>query len=187
MSSINPIYHHSTAMLTHEFELITRAKEDPQYFAPLYKKYYAQIFRYISQKMNDDELANDVTSQVFIKAMQNIRKYEYRGIPLASWLYRIAISEINQAYRDIRAKRELPLDNIHVATFMEVFADENNALNKKKLLHAMSQLNGQDLKLIELRFFENRPYKEIGGILNIKENNAKVRTFRALEKLKRLF
>ncbi|HZH86219.1 MAG TPA: sigma-70 family RNA polymerase sigma factor [Brumimicrobium sp.] len=187
MRSINPIYHHSDQMLNQEMEWINSAKEDPKYFAPLYEKYHEQIFRYVYQRMEDKQLSYDVTSQVFLKAMKNLNKYEYRGIPLASWLYRIAKSELNQAYRDNRAKRTINIDNVQVATFMEVFEEETNSLNKKRLFNALSQMNGLDLQLIELRYFEDRPYKEIGEILNIKENNAKVKTFRALEKLKKLF
>lgn len=187
MRTINPIYHHSDQMLSQEMEWILSAKEDPKNFAPLYEKYHVQIFRYVYQRMDDKQTAYDVTSQVFFKAMKNIYKYEYRGVPLASWLYRIAKSELNQAYRDSRAKRTINIDNTQVATFMEVFEEETNAMNKKRLFNALSQLNGLDLQLIELRYFEDRPYKEVGEILNIKENNAKVKTFRALEKLKKLF
>ncbi|HLW40153.1 MAG TPA: sigma-70 family RNA polymerase sigma factor [Brumimicrobium sp.] len=187
MRTVNPIYHHSFGMLMQEKELINRAKQDPIYFAPLYRKYYDQIFRYVLHRMKDEELASDVTSQVFFKALSKLHTFEYRGVPLSSWLYRIAMSELNQAYRDQRAKREIPLDNVYVATFMEVFEEETNTLSKNRLFHAMSQLNGQDLQLIKLRYYEDRSYREIGEVLNIKENNAKVKTFRALEKLKRLF
>lgn len=187
MRTVNPIYHHSYSMLMQEKELISRAKQDPIHFAPLYKKYYDQIFRYVHYRMNDEDLAADVTSQVFLKALSKLHTFEYRGVPLSSWLYRIAMSELNQAYRDQRAKREIPLDNVYVSTFMEVFEEEVSILNKKLLFHAMSQLNGQDLQLIKLRYYEDRSYREIGELLEIKENNAKVKTFRALEKLKRLF
>lgn len=187
MSNVNPIYHHSTQMLTDEYEWITLAKADPQHFAPLYRKYYDQIFRYVSQRMTDIDSAGDVTSQVFLKAIKNLKKYEYRGVPLGSWLYRIAISEINQSYRESRAKRTFSIDTVQVATFMEVFEGETNAINRKRLFNALSQLNGLDLQLIELRYFESRPYREVGEILEITENNAKVKTYRALEKLKRLF
>src|SRR5690554_5014396 len=187
MRSINPIYHHSDQMLNQEMEWIISAKQDPKNFAPLYEKYHEQIFRYVYQRMDDKHLAYDVTSQVFLKAIKNIGRYEYRGVPLASWLYRIAKSELNQAFRDSRAKRTINIDSTQVATFMEVFEEETNSINKKRLFHALSQLNGLDLQLIELRYFEDRAYKEIGEILDIKENNAKVKTFRALEKLKKLF
>lgn len=174
-------------MLFSELEWINKAKENPKHFGPLYKKYYKQIFRYVVQHVICEETADDVTSQVFLKAIKNIEKYEYRGIPLSSWLYRIAKSEINQSFRDKRRKREINIKNIHIAIFMEVFSDETKILNRKRLEEALSQLNGLDLQLIELRYFEDRPYREIGEILNISENNAKVKTYRAIEKLRRLF
>ena len=186
-SRINPVYHHSQRMLSDEQEQIALAKSDPRHFAPLYEKYHEQIFRYVDQRMDDHELAYDVTSQVFLKAIKNIHKFEYRGVPLGSWLYRIAKSELNQAFRNRKAKRAINIDKTHVATFMEVFSEEENDLNRKRLFHALDQLKDVDLQLIELRYFEDRPYREIGEILEIKENNAKVKTFRALEKLKQLF
>ena len=184
---INPVYHHTQRMLNSEQEQIALAKSDPRHFAPLYEKYHDQIFRYVYQRMDDQDLAHDVTSQVFLKAMKNIHKFEYRGVPLGSWLYRIAKSELNQAFRNRKAKRAINIDKTHVATFMEVFSEEDNELNKKRLFHALDQLKDLDLQLIELRYFEDRPYREIGEILEIKENNAKVKTFRALEKLKLIF
>ena len=187
MRQTNPIYHHSNQMLLEEREWIASAKEDPKCFAPLYIKYHEQIFRYVYQRMDDKNLAYDVTSQVFLKAIKNLSKYEYRGVPLASWLYRIAKSELNQAYRDRKAKRAINIDSVHVGTFMEVFNEETNTMNKKRLTKALSQMKGLDLQLIEMRYFEERPYREIGEILNLKENNAKVKTFRALQKLKQLF
>lgn len=76
---------------------------------------------------------------------------------------------------------------MHLATFMDVFEDEENEINKKRLLKAISELKEADVQLIEMRFFEQRAYKEMGEILAITENNAKVKTFRALDKLKQLF
>lgn len=186
-SRINPIYHHSKRMLSDEREQIALAKSDPRHFAPLYEKYHEQIFRYVDQRMDDHELAFDVTSQVFLKAIKNLHKFEYRGVPLGSWLYRIAKSELNQAFRNRTAKRAINIDKTHVATFMEVFKEEENERNRSRLFDALDQLKEIDLQLIELRYFEDRPYREIGEILAIKENNAKVKTFRALEKLKQLF
>lgn len=187
MRSVNPIYHHSTQMLNQEQEWIVLAKENPKYFAPLYEKYHEQIFRYVYQRMDDKQLAYDVTSQVFLKAINNLKKFEYRGVPMSSWLYRIAKSELNQSFRDKKAKRAINIDDVQVATFMEVFEEETNNINKKRLFKALQGLNKSELQLIELRYFEDRPYREIGEIIDVKENNAKVKTFRALEKLKKSF
>lgn len=187
MSRMNPMYHHTNEKLRSELEWIQLAKRDPEKFAPLYEKYHEQIFRYIYQRMDDKELAFDVTSQVFLKAMNNLHKYEYRGVPFGSWLYRIAKSELYQAFRDRSSKRAINIETVHLATFMDVFEDEENEINKKRLLSSISELKEADVHLIEMRFFEQRPYKEMGEILGITENNAKVKTFRALEKLKQLF
>ncbi|MDG0974583.1 MAG: sigma-70 family RNA polymerase sigma factor [Crocinitomicaceae bacterium] len=187
MSRMNPIYHHTNEKLRSELEWIQLAKRDPEKFAPLYEKYHEQIFRYIYQRMDDKELAFDVTSQVFLKAMNNLHKYEYRGVPFGSWLYRIAKSELYQAFRDRSSKRAINIETVHLATFMDVFEDEENEINKKRLLSSIAELKEADVHLIEMRFFEQRPYKEMGEILGITENNAKVKTFRALEKLKQLF
>ena len=92
--TVNPMFHQTTLRLEEELSWILRAQKNPESFGPLYKKYHEQIFRYIYQRMNDEELAFDITSQVFIKAMTNLHKYEYRGVPFASWLYRIAKSEL---------------------------------------------------------------------------------------------
>ena len=187
MSRINPAYHHSNQKLQKELEWIQLAKSDPSHFAPLYEKYHEQIFRYVFQRMDDKELAFDVTSQVFYKALQHLGKYEFRGVPFGSWLYRIAKSELNQAFRNNFAQRTINIEHTHVSTFMEVFKEEENDMNKKRLLKAIEKLKESDVQLIEMRYFEDRPYKEIGEILAITENNAKVKTFRAIEKLKQLF
>lgn len=187
MQAINPIYHHTDEMLQQEQNWIVMAKEDPAFFAPLYKKYHDQIFRYVYQRMDDEQLAYDVTSQVFFKAIKNIKRFEFRGLPLAAWLFRIAKSELNQSFRDRLAVRTISITDAHMASFMEVFEETSNEINKQKLSKALLQLTREDLQLIEMRFFENRRYKEIGEILELTENNAKVKTFRALNRLRSFF
>jgi len=137
--------------------------------------------------MDDKELAFDVTSQVFLKAMNNIERYEYRGVPFSSWLYRIAKSELYQAFRDRKARKTVNVESMHLFEMIEEFEEDDSAGNKKKLFQCLSLLKDNDLQLIELRYFEKRSYREIGDILEITENNAKVRAFRALERLKKLF
>mmetsp|Transcript_17744 Transcript_17744/g.20519 ORF Transcript_17744/g.20519 Transcript_17744/m.20519 type:complete len:189 (-) Transcript_17744:1840-2406(-) len=185
--AVNPVYHQTNDRLQEELGIIQAAKDNPERFGPLYQKYHEQIFRYIYQRMDDEHLAFDVTSQVFIKALKNLHKYEYRGVPFSSWLYRIAKSELYQAFRDRKARRTVSVESMHLFEMVEEFEEDDSATNKKKLLQCLSLLKDGDLQLIELRYFEKRSYREIGEILEITENNAKVRTFRALERLKKLF
>lgn len=185
--AVNPMYHQTNAHIQDELTLILEAKKDPKRFGPLYSKYHEQIFRYVYQRMDSQEMAFDVTSQVFIKAMNNLHKYEYRGVPFSSWLYRIAKSELYQAFRDRKARKTVNVESFHLFEVIEEMEEDDNSLNKKKLFQCLSLLKEKDLQMIELRYFEKRSYREIGEILEIAENNAKVRSFRALEKLKTLF
>ncbi|MFT5861109.1 MAG: RNA polymerase sigma-70 factor (ECF subfamily) [Flavobacteriaceae bacterium] len=185
--AVNPVYHQSSTKLQQEEVWIREAKEDAERFGPLYTKYHEQIFRYVYQRMDDQELAFDVTSQVFIKALSNLHKYEFRGVPFSSWLYRIAKSELYQAFRDRKARRTVNVESIHLFEMIEDIDDSDTSELKTKLISCLATLREADLQLIELRYFEKRSYREIGEILEITENNAKVRAFRALERLKKQF
>lgn len=185
--SVNPLYHQTNSRLMEELHWIQRAKDDPAHFAPLYRKYYEQIFRYVYQRMDDEDMAADVTSQVFLKAIKNLHKYEFRGVPFVSWLYRIAKSELYQAFRDSKADRTVNIDSVQICEFIEEFDQSETEINRARLLKCLSLMKEEDMQLLELRFFERRSFKEIGEILEITENNAKVKSFRSLEKLKKLF
>ncbi len=180
-------FHQTNQLLQDELDLIKKAQKNPEHFGPLYKKYHEPIFRYIYQRMDDEDLAYDITSQVFIKAMQHISKYEYRGVPFSSWLYRIAKSELYQSFRDKKAARTINIESVNVTVIIDEIDENETEENRKKLFHALGILKEKDVQLIELRFFEKRSFKEMGEILALTENNAKVKTFRALEKLKSIY
>lgn len=185
--SINPLYHHTEEKLQKELQLVKAAQRDPERFAPLYDKYYEQIFRYIYQRMDDKDLAFDVTSQVFLKAMNNIERYEYRGVPFSSWLYRIAKSEVYQSFREKKTKRTVNVDSIQLEGFIEEWEEDTTDENRKILLTVISTLKETEVQLIEMRYFEKRSYREIGEILELTENNAKVKTHRVINKMKKTY
>ena len=184
---VNPNFHQSQQRIEKELEWIARAKDDPSAFGPLYKTYYEMIFRYVYQRMDDREACNDVVSQIFVKAMQHLHRYEYRGLPFSSWLFRIAKSEVHQYFRDNKAERVVNVESLQLFEVMGELDEDESEINKRKLMRALGQLKENDLQMLEMRFFEGRSFKEIGEILEITETNAKVRSFRALERLKTLF
>lgn len=183
--NFNPRYHHTTTQLQDEQLIIEAAKLNPEHFGPIYDKYYKQIFGYVYQRMDCKDTAFDVTAQVFLKALTNLNRYEFKGVPFASWLFRIAHSEVMQLFRDQKNKRAVNADvgdlkNIYEEVQEPFFEEYLPALQQM-----IKQLPEDDLQLIEMRFFEQRPFKEIAEILNITENNAKVRMYRVLERLKK--
>ena len=89
--------------------------------------------------MDDEHLAFDITSQVFMKALKHIKKYEFRGVPMASWLYRIAKSELYQAFRDKKATRTVNLESEHLANMVEEIEEDSNDQNRKNCLSILSE------------------------------------------------
>ena len=96
---INREFHKSKKDIQSEIEEIESAKKDSRKFEVLYNRYHEQIFRYLYARVDNKHLASDLTSQVFYKAMLNIENYTFKGVPFASWLYRIAFNEMNMYFR----------------------------------------------------------------------------------------
>ncbi len=179
-------YHATETDLANEQAIVEAAKKDPARFGKLYDKYYEQIFRFIYQRVDDKELAFDTAQQTFMKAMDNLAKYEFRGVPFASWLYRIASSEVNNLFRAQKAQRTVNIESVSVYSIIDEIQESKIDEYHDKIVDIISELPEDELQLIEMRFFEKRAFKEIAEILEITENNAKVKTYRILDKLKKM-
>ncbi len=184
----NRKYHLTDSGISLEQSKVEAAKKNPALFADLYDKYFEPLFRYIYQRLDDKEQAFDTTQQVFLVAMNNLKKYEYRGLPFSSWLFRIAKSELSNLYRNDKANKTVNIDSIKIYDIIEEIQESRIDTYHDKVVDIISkELNEDDLQLIEMRFFENRSFKEMGEILEITENNAKVKTYRVLDKLRTYF
>lgn len=93
-------YHQTDQQISEEMKIIDLSRRDPKHFRSIYDKYFGQIMQYIYNRLDDRELAADLTQQVFLKALKNLPKYETRGLTFSSWLYRIASNELNMAFRN---------------------------------------------------------------------------------------
>ncbi|MEI7597576.1 MAG: sigma-70 family RNA polymerase sigma factor [Bacteroidota bacterium] len=172
-----------TSIIENEIEVIEKAKKNLKQFEPLYNKYFEPVFRFAFQRLSDEETAYDITSQVFIKAMTRIQQYKHQGFAFSSWLYRIALNEITDFYRANKNAR-----NINISDgILNVIVDDADLSKEEQyqfIENAISKLSETDFLLIEMRFFENRSYKEIGEILKLTDVNAKIKTYRILDKIK---
>lgn len=169
-------------------DLILKAKANATDFRHLYEKYYKPIFLFVLHRAGDKELAADLTSQVFLKALIGIQKYQFRGLPFSSWLYRIAINECNSHFRKSKSVRTVVLEDHHADCVYEEMFGENTAEHlKRQLPLILEKLRPGELQIIELRFLEGRHFKEVAEILNISETHAKVKTYRIVDKMRKLF
>ena len=170
-----------------EEQVIERSKKDPRAFGELYEKYFDRIFNYIYRQTDDEELAGDLCSQTFVNALNNINRYEFRGFPFSAWLYKIAGNEVNKHYRKNKGNKIFSIEELKVRELVEQGTDDWDEELITQLIRYMNELPTDMIQVLELRFFEDKDFKEIAFILDMTESGAKMRTYRALDKLRSNF
>ncbi|MFC2026404.1 RNA polymerase sigma factor [Chloroflexota bacterium] len=173
--------------------LVDRAKNDANAFGELYDEYYPKIFGYILKRTANIDVAQDVTSEVFFKALKNIGKFRWRGVHFSSWLYRIATNEITNNFKGDRRRQVLteevsgsvnlssPSPDVEIAQAEEELKKHEEFL---ALHEAIATLPIKYQEVITLRFFEKKQLNEIGEILGKKEGTIKSLLHRGLERLR---
>jgi len=138
--------------------------------------------------VGEKELTADIVSQVFLKAFVNIGNYKITTAPFSSWLYRIAINECNEYFRKTK-KEQLVLLNKTFAEelYVDMFNEDMLEELRARLPLVLEKLKEEEFRLVELRFLEGLGFKEVADILDMTESYARVRTYRVLDKLRRLF
>lgn len=167
--------------------IVAKAKKNPKAFGPLYEKYFDRIFNYLYRQTDDEELAGDLCSQTFVNALNSLNRYEFRGVPFSAWLYRIASNEINKHYRKFKGKKIFSIEEMRIKELVEQSDEVWDEEMVNKLIEFMKDLPADYLQVLQLRFYEDRDFKEIAYILDITESGAKMRTYRALDKLRKNF
>ena len=76
--------------------LIEAAQRDPARFAELYENNFERVYAYVARRVGNRAEAEDLTSEVFHQALANLQRFEWRGIPFAAWLFRIAANLISE-------------------------------------------------------------------------------------------
>lgn len=183
------------AQLTEQHALIERAKHDPAAFGELFDAHYSMIFNYVVRRTSDVAVAQDITSVVFIRALDNLEKFKWQGAPFSAWLYRIAGNEIRMHYR--RHKPLVSLDELAEESGFELVADADlqaeledaqaaidRAREYLRAQTAVSRLPIKYQEVLALRFGENKKLGEIATILQKKEGTVKSLLSRALSRLK---
>ncbi len=182
----------SDSKLKAEEELVKRAQHNPEAFGELYEIYYQCIFNFALKRTANVQLALDITSITFLKALNQIRKFRWRDVPFGAWLYRIAGNEINDHYRRQGGKRIASIEEIAELADTGDYADEINHAEEELsrheeflLLHKkLAELPEMYQEVITLKFFEKKKIREMVKILGKKEGTIKSLLHRGVEKLR---
>ena len=181
--------------LEREKELVRKAGEDPAAFGELYEEHYGRIYGYVLRRTASVEDARDITAEVFIKAFQNISRFNWRGIPFSAWLFRVAGNEITNGFRRSNHRQMLRQKLIETNGIADKFLGEEAAqaeddLQKHEeflLVHnSIAKLPPQYQEVIVLHYFERKKLREISDILGKREGTVKSLLHRGLEKLRKL-
>jgi len=160
-----------------EQDLVEAAKQDPSSFAALYEAHFGRIYAFIAHRVRDRSAAEDLTAEVFRHALAAIGGFEWRGVPFAAWLYRIAANEI--ADYATKAARETGMRTAEPAQ------DETELIEHRAMLYRLVDgLPADQRRVIVLRFAEERSIREIAETLGRSEGAVKQLQWRALQTLR---
>ena len=172
------------ASLESEGDLIERAKRDPESFGALYQRYCPMLLNYVHRRTGDAHVTEDLVADAFVIAMRSLPGYRYRGIPLRSWLLRIATNVVNRWARRQRRRACAALDVGRAvdsdgrSTPVEA-RDEHNELQR-----ALLTLPPRYQTVLSLYYMEGLSVKETAAIIGCREGTVRSRLARARDALR---
>ena len=174
--------HRSAAELEAERVMIDAAQRDRAAFAPLYERYVDQIFAYAHTLTRNREIAEDVTAATFARALEDLPRFEWRGVPYSAWLYRVAA---NIVARRSRRPATLGLDGHEVAGGGSPEAIVEQREREDEVRAAVAALPADQRQAVLLRFGGDLRNREIADVMGRSEGAVKLLTFRAMTSLRR--
>jgi len=165
-------------------DLVLRARSQAEALARLYDIYYQPIFRFCVHRLFNKEIAEDVTSSVFLEVARGIRRFRGKSAnDFQSWLYAIAANQANAYIRKTSRRKKL-LEQAAASMTAVAAKGNDNSPDFSQLYTAILKLKPRHQTIITLRFFENLQYEQIAKILNIKEATLRVSTHRIINELR---
>jgi RNA polymerase sigma-70 factor (ECF subfamily) len=161
--------------------LVEAARKDPSRFAELYELHFERVYAYVARRMGNRQEAEDITSEVFQNALANIGKFEWRGVPFTAWLLRIASNATADRWRQRSHEQGNPGKEAGEE------ADFEQADERARLFRLVKTLPGEQRRVVEMRFAEEKSIREIAEALGRSEGAVKQLQFRGLETLRAQF
>lgn len=172
-----------------EDSLVQRMAGNSEAFQRLYRHYFPRVFAYVAYRVGTKPEAEDLTATIFMKVIESIPRFEYRGAgAFAPWLFRIAHNEVQQFYRVLYRRGIVPLNELPEIASTELLPDEAFARKEQfaRLRAALMRLSPRRQEIITLRFFGGLRNNEIAAVLALDERTVASHLCRGLEDLKQL-
>ena len=158
--------------------LIEAAQKDPGRFAELYETNFERVYAFIVRRVQDRHEAEDLTAEVFPHALANLARFEWRGVPFAVWLFRIASNAIADRGRKLKLTVDASeADDLDQSNWQEI---ERRAT----LFQLVESLPEDQRSVVVKRFVEQKTIRDIAKEFGRSEGAIKQLQFRALESLR---
>ena len=167
-----------------EQALVERAKRDPNAFGELYDRYVLQIYRFVYSRVRDQTVAEDVTQEVFMKALKSVGRYQDTGKPFSAWLYQIAVNSVADRYRaarpveDIDEQRDLAVSG----PALEEVAAQRDEL--RRIWNVVETLPKQQKIAMVLKFQEDMKIEDIAAAMGKTPGAVKLLIHRGVTKVR---
>ncbi len=175
---------HSTSS---ERELVLRAQSgDAEAFGQIYESLIDPVYRYIYFRVSDDSTAEDLASQVFLKAWEHLPRYHPEASPFLAWIYTIAHNAVIDFYRVRRPAT--PLEEIEAVSSRDRLPDDECEfrLDSQVLKHALQALTGEQREVIVMRLIDGMGTEEIAARLGKRPGAIRAAQMRGLQALARM-
>lgn len=160
--------------------LIEAAQRDPSRFAELYEHNFHRVYAFVARRVHDRTEAEDITAEVFHQALSNLGRFEWRGVPFAAWLLRIAANILADRWQRASKSQEVQVD-----AFEAIAPGAEDELERRAMLFQLvDQLPADQRLVIERRFVGQKSVREIAQELGRSEGAVKQLQFRALQSLR---
>lgn len=159
---------------------VAAAQRDPACFGALYEANFERVYAYVARRVPDRDEARDLTGEVFHRALRNLPRFEWRGVPFAGWLTRIAANAIADRAERWARERDVPLP-----APQPVAPEDDDFEARGRLFRLVDALPADQRRVVTLRFAEHRSIREIAAGLGRSEGAVKQLQLRALTTLRR--
>ena len=163
---------------TRERLLVEAAQKDPTKFSELYQRNFDRVYAYIARRIGNRHTTEDLTSDVFHKALAHLPNFDWRGVPFAAWLLRIASNVVADQWK--RQSKEIIEDPPEASDEIDMEELEHRA----RLFRMVEKLPTDQRRVISMRFAEGKSIREIAQELGRTEGAVKQLQFRGLQTLR---
>ena len=170
-----------------DLQVKAAAKGDEQAFAGLYDTYLDSVYRFIYLRVEDQQTAEDITSNVFLRAWEKLGNYQFRGVPFRAWLFRIARNAVIDHYRT--RKENAPLEvvlNSRDDNLLPVSQQVGLRIEAEQVMVSMQHLTEDQRNVLTLKLVHGLNTKEVAKTLGKRQGAVRALQMRGLQALAKI-